>query len=202
MEGRLARQAEEYEVRCNDLQSQLDQSQVESKRLSAHEGELKKEVELLQDQISSLQKDISLKDELYEQKPSNSQLRLDQSQVECKRLADHEAELKKEVDLLKHQVDGLQKNISLKDQFYEQKLSECHSHLDQLQVECKRLASHEKELEKEVELLRRQIDGLRKDSSLKDQLCEQKLAECRAKCEVGPKEFLALLSMIRGIMTF
>lgn len=40
MEGRLAGQAERDDIRCNDLQLQLEQSRVECKRLTDREDEI------------------------------------------------------------------------------------------------------------------------------------------------------------------
>lgn len=72
LEGRLAGQAEQYEARCSDLQSQLNQSQSECKRLADHEDKLAKEMELLKDQIKCLEQNVNTKEQLYEQKLSVS----------------------------------------------------------------------------------------------------------------------------------
>lgn len=77
-----------YETRCNDLQSQYNQSQAERKKLVERERELEQEVEklkalledarkhlgeetlhrvVLENSIQSLKEDISFKDQIHQQ---------------------------------------------------------------------------------------------------------------------------------------
>lgn len=85
-----------YETRCNDLQSQFNQSQAERKKLAEKERDFEKELErmkgLLEDarkhleeetlqridlenNIQSLREDISFKDQVYQQELSETRTR-------------------------------------------------------------------------------------------------------------------------------
>lgn len=85
-----------YESRCNDLQSQYNQSQAERKKLAEKERELEKELERvkgllvdarkhleeetlqridLENNIQSLKEDISFKDQVYQQELSETRTR-------------------------------------------------------------------------------------------------------------------------------
>lgn len=85
-----------YETRCNDLQSQFNQSQAERKKLTEKERELEKELDRvkgllddarkhleeetlqridLENNIQSLKEDISFKDQIYQQELSETRTR-------------------------------------------------------------------------------------------------------------------------------
>lgn len=85
-----------YETRCNDLQSQFNQSQAERKKLAEKERELEKELDRmkgllddarkhleeetlqridLENNIQSLKEDISFKDQVYQQELSETRTR-------------------------------------------------------------------------------------------------------------------------------
>lgn len=85
-----------YETRCNELQTQYNQSQVERKKLSEKERELEKEVARLQtlvedarkhleaetlhridleNNIQSLKEDICFKDQIYQQELTETRTR-------------------------------------------------------------------------------------------------------------------------------
>lgn len=80
-----------YQTRCNDLQSQFNQSQAERKKLAEREQELEKELERvtallddarkhleeetlqridLENNIQSIKEDYSFKDQVYQQEIS------------------------------------------------------------------------------------------------------------------------------------
>ncbi|XP_032678918.1 lamin Dm0-like isoform X1 [Odontomachus brunneus] len=118
-----------YETRCNDLQSQFNQSQAERKKLAEKERELEKELDRmkgllddarkhleeetlqridLENNIQSLKEDISFKDQVYQQELSETRTRrqVEISEIDGRLAEQYEAKLQQSLQELRDQYEG------------------------------------------------------------------------------------------------
>ncbi|XP_011494422.1 PREDICTED: lamin-C-like [Ceratosolen solmsi marchali] len=141
-----------YESRCNELQSQFNQSQAERKKLSERERELEKEVErltaLLEDtrkhleeetlqridlenHIQSLKEDISFKDQVFQQELTETRTRrqVEISEIDGRLAEQYEAKLQQSLQELRDQYEAqMRANREEIEMLYENKIKNLTSH--------------------------------------------------------------------------
>ncbi|KAL6266858.1 hypothetical protein P5V15_003686 [Pogonomyrmex californicus] len=141
-----------YETRCNDLQSQFNQSQAERKRLAERERELDKEVERLkvllddarkhledetlqridlENNIQSLKEDISFKDQVYQQELMETRTRrqVEISEIDGRLSEQYEAKLQQSLQELREQYEAqMRANREEIELLYENKIKNLASH--------------------------------------------------------------------------
>ncbi|KAG7198897.1 hypothetical protein KM043_015718 [Ampulex compressa] len=141
-----------YETRCNDLQSQCNQSQTERKKLADKERELEKEVERLrtllndarkhleeetlqridlENNIQSLKEDISFKDQVYQQELTETRRRrqVEISEIDGRLAEQYEAKLQQSLQELRDQYEGqMRVNREEIELLYENKIKNLTSH--------------------------------------------------------------------------
>ncbi|XP_063981766.1 lamin Dm0-like isoform X1 [Diachasmimorpha longicaudata] len=146
------RNASIYETRCNDLQSQYNQSQAERKKLQERERELEKEVERLkgllddarkhleeetlqridlENNIQSLREDISFKDQVFQQELTETRTRrqVEISEIDGRLAEQYEAKLQQSLQELRDQYEGqMRANREEIELLYENKIKNLTSH--------------------------------------------------------------------------
>lgn len=141
-----------YETRCNDLQSQYNQSQAERKKLQERERDLEKEVERLkgllddarkhleeetlqridlENNIQSLREDISFKDQVFQQEltETRSRRQVDISEIDGRLAEQYEAKLQQSLQDLRDQYEAQMRiNREEIELLYENKIKNLTSH--------------------------------------------------------------------------
>lgn len=141
-----------YETRCNDLQSQYNQSQAEKKKLQERERDLEKEVERLkgllddarkhleeetlqridlENNIQSLREDISFKDQVFQQEltETRSRRQVDISEIDGRLAEQYEAKLQQSLQDLRDQYEAqMRVNREEIELLYENKIKNLQSH--------------------------------------------------------------------------
>ncbi|XP_076233451.1 lamin-C isoform X2 [Calliopsis andreniformis] len=141
-----------YETRCNDLQSQYNQSQAERKKLVERERELEQEVEklkaslddarkhlgeetlqriVLENNIQSLKEDISFKDQIYQQELTETRTKrqMEISEIDGRLAEQYEAKLQQSLQELRDQYEAqMRANREEIELLYENKIKNLTAH--------------------------------------------------------------------------
>ncbi|XP_053971249.1 lamin-C-like isoform X2 [Hylaeus anthracinus] len=141
-----------YETRCNDLQSQYNQSQAERKKLIDRERELEQEVDklkallddtrkhladetlqrvVLENSIQSLKEDISFKDQVYQQELTETRTKrqIEISEIDGRLAEQYEAKLQQSLQELRDQYEGqMRANREEIELLYESKIKNLAAH--------------------------------------------------------------------------
>ncbi|XP_014219603.1 lamin-C isoform X2 [Copidosoma floridanum] len=141
-----------FEGRCNDLQSQYNQSQAERKKLADRVRELEKEVERLaavldearknleeetlqridlENHIQSLKEDISFKDQVYQQELTETRTKrqVDISEIDGRLAEQYEAKLQQSLQELRDQYEAqMRVNREEIELMYEKEIKNLKSH--------------------------------------------------------------------------
>ncbi|XP_012229130.1 lamin Dm0 isoform X2 [Linepithema humile] len=148
----LERNSMIFETRCNDLQSQFNQSQAERKKLAERERELEKELERtkallddarkhleeetlqridLENNIQSLKEDIIFKDQVYQQELSETRTKrqVEISEIDGRLTKQYEAKLQQSLQELRDQYEAQTRaNREEIELLYENKIKNLASH--------------------------------------------------------------------------